>query len=81
MIWGCLWKGSSSEWPHEECTKIFAEGLGDNPRNIKRTVNIFLMLSKLAEKRKEKLKGQVKPIRLAKVVAIEVAHPDLFNLL
>lgn len=74
-------EGLSGEWPHEECHKVFAEGLGDNPRNIKRTVNTFLMLSKLAEKRKEKLKGQVKPIRLAKVVAIQAAHPDLFNLL
>ncbi|MDL1911163.1 formylglycine-generating enzyme family protein [Chloroflexi bacterium CFX6] len=74
-------EGLSGEWPHEECHKVFAEGLGDNPRQIKRTVNTFLMLSKLAEKRKEKLKGQVKPIRLAKVVAIQAAHPDLYNLL
>ncbi|WKZ40976.1 MAG: SUMF1/EgtB/PvdO family nonheme iron enzyme [Anaerolineales bacterium] len=74
-------EGLSDEWPHEECHNVFAEGLGDNPRNIKRTVNTFLMLSKLAEKRKEKLKGAVKPIRLAKVVAIQAAHPDLYNLL
>ena len=74
-------EGLSDEWPHEECHKVFAEGLGDNPRQIKRTVNAFLMLTKLAEKREKKLKGQVKPIRLAKVVAIQAAHPDLFNLL
>ncbi len=74
-------EGLSGEWAHEDCHKVFAEGLGDNPRNIKRTVNTFLMLSKLAEKRKEKLKEAVKPIRLAKVVAIQAAHPDLFNLL
>ena len=74
-------EGLSNEWSHEDCHKVFAEGLGDNPRNIKRTVNTFLMLSKLAEKRKEKLKGQVKPIRLAKVVAIQAVHPDMFNLL
>lgn len=74
-------EGLSEEWPHEECHRVFAEGLGDNPRNIKRTVNTFLMLSKLAEKRKEKLKESVKPIRLAKVVAIQAVHPDLFNLL
>lgn len=71
----------SNEWPHEECHKVFAEGLGDNPRQIKRTVNTFLMLSKLAVKREKKLKGQVKPIRLAKVVAIQAVHPDLYNLL
>ena len=74
-------EGLSNDWAHEDCHKVFAEGLGDNPRNIKRTVNTFLMLSKLAEKRKEKLKEAVKPIRLAKVVAIQAAHPDLFNLL
>ncbi|MCC7188014.1 MAG: SUMF1/EgtB/PvdO family nonheme iron enzyme [Anaerolineales bacterium] len=74
-------EGLSGEWPHAECHHVFAEGLGDNPRNIKRTVNAFLMLSKLAEKRKERLKETVKPIRLAKVVAIQAVHPDLFNLL
>lgn len=78
---GTFVEGLSDEWPHEECHRVFAEGLGNNPRQIKRTVNTFLMLSKLAEKRKEKIKGQVKPIRLAKVVAIQAAQPDLFNLL
>jgi formylglycine-generating enzyme required for sulfatase activity len=71
----------SSEWPDHECPRVFTEGLGDNPRQIKRTVNTFLMLWNLAEKRKEKLKGQVKPIRLAKVVAIQAVHPDFYNLL
>lgn len=74
-------EGLSDEWPHEDCHKVFAVGLGDNPRSIKRTVNTFLMLLKLAEKREKKLKGQVKPIRLAKVVAIQAVHPDLYNLL
>ena len=73
--------GLSDPWPNEECPKVFAEGLGDNPRQIKRTVNTFLMLWKLAQKREEKLKGKVKPIRLAKVVAIQTVYPDLYNLL
>ncbi len=73
--------GLSTDWPHEECPKVFAEGLGDNPRQIKRTVNTFLMLWKLALKREEKLQGKVKPIRLAKVVAIQTVYPDLYNLL
>ena len=73
--------GLSAEWPHEECPKIFAEGLGNNPRMIKRTVNTFLMLSKLADKRETKLQKQVKPMRLAKVVAIQAVHPDLYNFL
>ena len=73
--------GLSDQWPHADCPKIFAEGLGDNPRQIKRTVNTFLMLWKLAQKREEKLKGKVKPLRLAKVVAIQTVYPDLYNLL
>lgn len=73
--------GLSTEWPHEECPKIFTAGLDDNPRQIKRTVNTFLMLWKLAEKRKAKLQGRIKPIRLAKVVAIQNVYPDLYNLL
>lgn len=74
-------KNLSGEWPHEECPRIFADGLGDNPRKIKRTVNTFLMLWKLAQKRNERLQGKVKPVRLAKVVAIQNAYPDLYNLL
>lgn len=73
--------GLSADWPHEECPKVFAVGLGDNPRQIKRTVNTFLMLWKLAEKRKDKLQERVKPIRLAKVVAIQNVFPELYNLL
>lgn len=73
--------GLSEDWPHEDCPKIFSEGLGDNPRQIKRTVNVFLMLWKLADKRKEKLKERIKPLRLAKVVAIQAVYPDLYNLL
>jgi formylglycine-generating enzyme required for sulfatase activity len=71
----------STEWPHEECPRIFADGLGDNPRQIKRTVNTFFMLWKLAQKREKKLQGKVKPVRLAKVVAIQTAYPDLYNFL
>ena len=71
----------SADWPHEECPKVFSVGLGDNPRQIKRTVNTFLMLWKLAAKRKEKLQDRIKPIRLAKVVAIQTVYPDLYNLL
>jgi len=73
--------GLSETWPHEECPRVFAEGLGDNPRQIKRTVNVFLMLWGLAEKRKAKLEGRIKPIRLAKIVAIQAVYPELYDLL
>ena len=68
-------------WPHPQCPSIFAEGLGNNPRQIKRTVNAFLMLSRLAKEREKKLQGLVKPLRLAKVVVIQAVAPDLYQLL
>jgi formylglycine-generating enzyme required for sulfatase activity len=74
-------QGLSAEWPHKECPKIFADGLGDNPRQIKRTVNVFLMLWNLAQKRKAKLGNRIKPVRLAKVVAIQTIYPELYELL
>lgn len=74
-------EGLTADWPHEECPKVFAVGLGENPRQIKRTVNVFLMLWNLAEKRAEKLEGRIKPIRLAKVVAIQAIYPELYDLL
>jgi formylglycine-generating enzyme required for sulfatase activity len=37
------------------------------------------MLWKLAEKRKEKLEGRIKPIRLAKVVTIQSIYPELYE--
>jgi formylglycine-generating enzyme required for sulfatase activity len=73
--------GLTADWPHADCPKVFAAGLGENPRQIKRTVNVFLMLWNLAEKRKEKLEGRIKPIRLAKVVAIQAIYPELYDLL
>ncbi len=73
--------GLSGDWPHADCPKVFAEGLGDNPRQIKRTVNVFLMLWSLAEKRKKKLQGAIKPARLAKVVALQTVAPVLYELL
>jgi formylglycine-generating enzyme required for sulfatase activity len=68
-------------WPHEECPKVFVEGLGNNPRQIKRTVNVFLMLLHLAKEREKKLQGRVKAIRLAKVVTIQSIYPELYDLL
>ena len=60
---------------------MFAEGLEDNPRQIKRTVNVFLMLWQLAQERRQKLQDKIRPIRLAKVVAIQAIAPELYKLL
>jgi formylglycine-generating enzyme required for sulfatase activity len=70
-----------ADWPHPDCPMIFAEGLGENPRQVKRTVNVFLLLWRLAEKRAAKLQGQIKPIRLAKIVAIQHVYPELYEVL
>jgi formylglycine-generating enzyme required for sulfatase activity len=69
-------EGLVGEWPHSECPTVFAEGLGDNPRQVKRTVNVFLLLWQLAQKRKVGL-----PLRLAKVVAIQHIYPELYEVL
>lgn len=74
-------EGLSTQWPHKECSRVFAEGLSNNPRQIKRTVNVFLMLWNLAEKRSSRLQGQIKPIRLAKIVGIQTVFPELYRLL
>ena len=78
---GAFVSGLVGEWPHPACPDVFAEGLGDNPRQVKRTVNVFLLLWQLADKRKEKLQGLIKPIRLAKVVAIQHIYPELYEVL
>jgi formylglycine-generating enzyme required for sulfatase activity len=74
-------EGLVQDWPHEDCSKVFAEGLGDNPRQVKRTVNVFLLLWGLAQERAEKLQGRVKPVRLAKVVAIQNVYVELYEVL
>jgi hypothetical protein len=71
-------KGLVDKWPNDECPKVFAEGLGNNPRQVKRTINVFLLLWKLGEKKEI---SQIKPVRLAKVVAIQHIYPELYNVL
>ena len=69
--------GLIDDWQHSECPRVFAAGLGGNPRRVKRTVNTFLLLHRLAEKRQ----GEINPVRLAKVVAIQNAFPRLYDFL
>jgi formylglycine-generating enzyme required for sulfatase activity len=78
---GAFVKGLVETWPHPACPEVFAEGLGHNPRQVKRTVNVFLLLWQLADKRKAKLQGLIKPIRLAKVVALQHIYPELYEVL
>ena len=59
----------------ERCEEVFAEGLETNPRRVKRAVNVFLFISKLADKRGIPI-GQV---RLAKIVVIYHSYPQLYE--
>ena len=55
----------NADWPetHPEasCAAILAESLPSNPRQVKRTINVFLLLWKLAENRREKIGNAVTP--------------------
>jgi formylglycine-generating enzyme required for sulfatase activity len=61
------------------CAEVFVLGLADNPtpRKVKRTLNTFLLMSRLVDKRPE-LKKTLTSVRLAKLVAIQQAYPDLY---
>ena len=64
----------------ERCDDVFAVGMEPNPRRVKRTLNIFLLLWRLSRNRKD-LRERIMPVRLAKMVVIQLHHPDLFRLL
>lgn len=65
-------------FPDARCVPVFAEGLREpNPRQVKRVVNVFLFLSRLAEKRKL----PITPVRLSKVIVIQHSHPTLYEVL
>lgn len=68
------------KFPDDHCKDVFVAGLVLNPREIKRTINIFFFLWGLANRRQE-LEGKIEPVRLAKVVVIQHGHPDLHKIL
>ncbi len=57
------------------CADVFAVGLQTNPRKVKRAVNVFLFLDKLAQARRL----AIQPVRLAKVVVIYHSHQLLYK--
>jgi formylglycine-generating enzyme required for sulfatase activity len=66
--------------PDPLCETVFSVGLEPNPRRIKRTLNIFLLLWRLAQNRPD-LARVIQPVRLAKIVIIQQYHPRLFELI
>ena len=73
--------GLVKTWPDAACPDVFAAGLGTNPRQVKRAVNVFLLVWNLAQARAEKLQGRIKAVRLAKVVVIQNVYAELYEVL
>ncbi len=62
------------------CRDILSLGLEPNPRVVKRTLNIFRLLLKLAERRMvEGTIGPIVPELLAKMVVIQARYHDLYQ--
>lgn len=66
--------------PDSKCQEVFIAGSSINPREVKRTINIFSLLWNLAAKRAE-LIDKISPVRLAKIVVIQYEYPDLHKIL
>ena len=64
----------------ELSTQVFALGQEPNPRKVKRTINVFLLLWTLAQRR-EQLRDVIKPSRLAKIVVIQHSYRELYSIL
>ncbi|MFN2226340.1 MAG: SUMF1/EgtB/PvdO family nonheme iron enzyme, partial [Anaerolineae bacterium] len=77
---GYVHQVTSAGLPDPRCETVFSAGLEANPRRIKRTLNIFLLLWRLAQNR-EDLRDRIKPVRLAKIVIIQQYHARLFELI
>jgi tetratricopeptide (TPR) repeat protein len=72
-------KSLNASWPDPGCIEVFAGGLEPNPRQVKRAVNVFLLLWKLAEKRRQRVGPKITPLRLAKIVCLQTAHLKVFE--
>jgi formylglycine-generating enzyme required for sulfatase activity len=70
-------KVTAGNLPDARCETVFSVGL--EPNRVKRTLNIFLLLWRLAQNRAD-LRDAIKPVRLAKMVIIQQYHPLLFAL-
>ena len=77
-----------TNWPHEKCADVFGKTLEDNPRQIKRTVNSFLLLWRLRDAMlqsgnpdQKAAMEQISPVRLAKVTAIQQAVDRFYQLI
>ena len=79
-VQGYIHQIAGANLPDARCGTVFSVGLEPNPRRIKRTLNIFLLLWRLAQNRSD-LRDTIKPVRLAKIVIIQQYYPRLFELI
>ncbi|HEY4722297.1 MAG TPA: P-loop NTPase fold protein, partial [Anaerolineae bacterium] len=65
----------------DDCAAILATGIEPNPRKVKRTINVFRLLHKLAEKRiaEKEIDIEFVPGLLAKIVVIQSRWRDLYK--
>jgi hypothetical protein len=64
--------------PDNRCREVFIAGLQQNPREVKRAINVFSLVWNLASNRPE---IGMRPVCLAKVVVIQHGHQDLYRVL
>ncbi|CAG0940810.1 Hercynine oxygenase [Anaerolineae bacterium] len=79
-VQGYVHQIAGANLPDARCGTVFSVGLEPNPRRIKRTLNIFLLLWRLAQNRTD-LGKVIQPVRLAKIVIIQQYYPRLFELI
>lgn len=65
-------------FPDVRCSEVFTKGLPHSPRQVKRTINIFLLMWRLS---RLQLPESIEPVRLAKIVVIQQNCPTLYSLL
>lgn len=64
--------------PDPRCGLVFVRGLEPNPRQVKRTLNIFTLLWTLAQNQPY-LAERISPVRLAKLVILQQRHANLYD--
>ncbi len=72
--------GLMPDLPDPRCGLVFVRGLEPNPRQVKRALNIFMLLWTLA-RNDAFLAERVSAARLAKLVVLQQRHPDLYDIL
>lgn len=70
-------QGLIPEWADAEIARVFAAGLVNNPRQVKRAVNTYLLLTGLAAR----TDTVILPVQLAKLIALQNALPPLYDFL